>query len=47
MDAELILVFSPCFAQMDGDTGSTYATHPDFPTALKSDSNVTVLIIYP
>lgn len=47
MDPELILVGLPCFAQADGDTGCTYATHPDFPTALKSDSNVSVLIISP
>lgn len=40
MDPELILVLLPCFAQVEGDTGCTYATHADFPTALKSDSNV-------
>lgn len=47
MDPELILMLLPCFAQVEGDTGCTYTAHPDFPTALKSDSNGSVSIIYP
>lgn len=33
MDLKLILVVLPCFALVEGDTGSSHTTHPGFPTA--------------